>query len=421
MVDIFISKKECNEHEKSLETFKAEIQFMMKTYENAEENLGLDKEVAEKLNALLIECHSLTTFYASNQKKYILNAKRMINTLQWTREMITSGNLEKSSGLSTAQKIAKRNILYNYLARFQFDCVCDVTYRVRRKKIIIGAGIIAFAVACITTALALILLLAAPSLAVITILSFAAIFAYSAVIIGGVMAVLGNLKNPCIKSELTLRGDVTSLFTLVMDNINRQAMELEVKAKQESFFDSACGIESSVVYRDLAEKHANKLAALKEDLEMTKKEREAINEAHVATLTLIQKHLTPENVKEAKLEMKATGCSTNPHYVYLEHRFQQEVAKKLCAKKIEALETAIELHQGNHVIKAKYDQYRQKNKMEVKTDPLHYTVKRMGDALFLWQENKAIKKTASKMVDNVVQEYQKEAAAEIAECRKTWF
>ena len=119
--------------------------------------------------------------------------------------------------------------------------------------------------------------------------------------------------------------------------------------------------------------------------------------------------------------MKATGCSTNPHYVYLEHRFQQEVAKKLCAKKIEALETAIELHQGNHVIKAKYDQYRQKNKMEVKTDPLHYTVKRMGDALFLWQENKAIKKTASKMVDNVVQEYQKEAAAEIAECRKTWF
>jgi hypothetical protein len=337
--------------------------------------------------------------------------------------MIVDCKLENQSGLTTAQKIKKRQILQGTLHGLNRNSDFYATYHVKRKQKIIAASSATIVVLAIAAALTAIILTGGfvPFVLLTAVFSGFAAFFSSCAIIAGVYTYRSRIKDKSQPICAPMKLSLDTLISFLHKNINRQKEEFDEEVKLETFFQSDQGVEASVAYRELSEKRDNKLAALKDDLEVTKKEKEVINEAHVATLTLIQKHLTPENVKEAELEVRATGRSTNPHYVYLDHRFSQEVAKKLCAKKIETLETAIELHQGNHVVSAKHNKYRQNKKMDVKTDPLHYTVKRMGDALFLWQDNKGIRKTASKMVDSVVQDYQKEAEAEIAECRKTWF
>lgn len=418
-----LTKAECDANESNLEAFKAQVQYFQRVYANSAENLALDNNVDAELNAVFTMLSSLTTCYKHKKKIYAIDIAHNLLWLQQTQKMLEEQGLEKTSGLTAAQKVMKRDILQRVITCFNVVRFYRPTYHAQRKYKIIATMVAALLLSVMGIAFALPFILGAVIMpASIIILPIIGIIS-AGLFVGVGFAVYQRLINKIQRRDFNRTPFYQNIFSLnkkFYENIHRQKDEFTEQVALEKFYESDQGKENSTAYQQLKQKRDNKFAALNEDLENAKKEKEAINEAYIATLTLIKDNIKPDDLLTTELEIKATGRSTNPASFYLENRFQQEVAKKLCAKKIAMLETAIELHQGDQTIVAKYEKYRANKKMNIQTDAAHYTEKRKG-SLFSWQENKQIQKTSSKMVDKVVSDFEAEAIAEVAECRKTWF
>lgn len=139
-----------------------------------------------------------------------------------------------------------------------------------------------------------------------------------------------------------------------------QEVRASVKFRRDAFFGfDKTNQQESACYLDLSKKRDAKLQSLQADLVKAKKELEDVETALKLTLELIDdgNEAAVLNYEKRVLAKASTEEVKKDIVVLGDNRYQQTVDARICTKKIEALEAAIQKHQAAGYVDSKFHHY----------------------------------------------------------------